>query len=278
VATGSEKEMAFAEHPDFQPPPTVDATIWRYMDLAKFLSLLDRSELFFVRADKLAEIDPFEGYYTNANLEFENLPFEETPKEWRARTNISDEGTFKSVVENMKIIRRVVKEQRELTFISSWHALEYESAAMWSLYVKTQEGIAIQSTYERFISSLAAYQDFDIYAGMIRYIDYKREVISMVNIFFPFMHKRKSFEHENELRALIWTPQHGRNEIGNPSQNKYLNVTGLYVKVDLGRLISCIYVTPTAAAWTLDLLRSVVKKYGLEVEVIHSDLALAPVY
>lgn len=270
--------MPFAEHPEFQSPPTVDATIWRYMDLAKFLSVLDKSALFFVRSDKFTEVDPFEGYYTTANIQVENLKFEETSEEWRERTKIRDERTFERVIHNMKWIREAVKAQRELIFVSSWHALEYESAAMWSLYVKSQEGIAIRSTYNRLIGSLAKCQDFRIYVGMIKYIDYERESIPMTNALSPFMHKRKSFEHEKELRALIWTAEDRKNLVGYPPQNIYRDLTGLYVSVDLALLINHIYVTPTAPSWTVELLRSVVKKYGLEAKVIHSDLASAPLY
>ena len=36
--------------------------IWRYMDIAKFLSLLDKQSLFFSRLDHLG--DPFEGSLT----------------------------------------------------------------------------------------------------------------------------------------------------------------------------------------------------------------------
>jgi hypothetical protein len=71
--------MAFKEHPEFAPPSSPDATIWRYMDFATFLSLLDRSALFFVRLDKLAEVDPFEGYYTALK--------QTTFASWRCLTN-----------------------------------------------------------------------------------------------------------------------------------------------------------------------------------------------
>ena len=42
----------YQEHPSFNPPSD-NATLWRYMDFTKFVSLLDKSALFFVRADKL---------------------------------------------------------------------------------------------------------------------------------------------------------------------------------------------------------------------------------
>ena len=53
------------EHPAFSPPSD-DAVLWRYMDFTKFVSLLDRSALFFARADKLN--DPFEGSVSIINM------------------------------------------------------------------------------------------------------------------------------------------------------------------------------------------------------------------
>lgn len=44
-------------HPYTIPAP--DAKLWRYMDLAKFLSLLESCSLFFTRLDHFQ--DPFEG-------------------------------------------------------------------------------------------------------------------------------------------------------------------------------------------------------------------------
>src|SRR5260370_23091489 len=49
------------------PIPSDQAVkIWRYMDLAKFVGLVDRDTLFFSRADLLG--DPFEGSVTQAEL------------------------------------------------------------------------------------------------------------------------------------------------------------------------------------------------------------------
>ena len=74
------------------------------MDLAKLLSLLEKSALFFVRIDKLASIDPFEGYYTTANIQADDIRFEDIPQEWRDRTNIKDEKTFQLIIDSNKRI------------------------------------------------------------------------------------------------------------------------------------------------------------------------------
>ena len=46
---------------DWLNRPLDDTVLWRYMDFTKFVSLLEKSALFFPRADKLG--DPFEGYW-----------------------------------------------------------------------------------------------------------------------------------------------------------------------------------------------------------------------
>ena len=48
----------YKEMPQFIPPP-VDAALWRYISFTKFVSLLAKNALFFVRADRLD--DRFEG-------------------------------------------------------------------------------------------------------------------------------------------------------------------------------------------------------------------------
>lgn len=56
----------YKEHPVFEKPENENAKIWRYIDFTKFVSLLDKSALFFTRADRLG--DPFEGSYSRANI------------------------------------------------------------------------------------------------------------------------------------------------------------------------------------------------------------------
>jgi hypothetical protein len=248
------------------------------MDLAKFLSLLESRCLFFVRLDQLADFDPFEGYYTNLNLEIDNLRFEQMPEEWKDSTGIQDEKIFEAIKNSQKESRNVVKYNRSTTFVNSWHIKEFESAAMWKIYLSNNEGIAIQSTYQRLIESLASYNDFDIHIGKIRYIDYEKEAIPKGNLLSPFMYKRKSFEYEDELRALIWTPEYGKNDLANPQFNKYADVLGLYVTVDIEHLVENIFVAPSAPSWILEVIRSIAKTLGVDKEVKQSNLASTPIY
>jgi hypothetical protein len=55
-------DLQETQHESFRLPTNKDIPIWRYMDLAKYLSMLDRRCLFFARATLLD--DPFEGSST----------------------------------------------------------------------------------------------------------------------------------------------------------------------------------------------------------------------
>jgi len=248
------------------------------MDLAKFLSLIETSSLYFCRLDQLSEFDPFEGYYTQSNLSIDKLKFDEMSDEWKERMNIKDENGFNKFLSGHKQVRNVVKYDRSVTFVNSWYIKEHESSAMWKIYSDNNYGIAIQSTYQKLIDSFASYDDFDINIGRIKYIDYEKDVIPMGNLLSPFMYKRKIFEYEDELRALIWTPQNGKNDMINPSKNRYANVFGLYVKVDLNILIDTIFISPNAQLWIVDVIKGVIEKYGFKKEVKQSNLSSKPSY
>ena len=58
--------MSVTKHEVFEWPKDTDASAWRYLDLPKYLSMLDSQALFFCRLDKLG--DPFEGSLPRANI------------------------------------------------------------------------------------------------------------------------------------------------------------------------------------------------------------------
>lgn len=49
----------YKPHAECVPPSKLDIPIWRYVDFAKFVDLLERRQLHFARLDQLG--DPFEG-------------------------------------------------------------------------------------------------------------------------------------------------------------------------------------------------------------------------
>ena len=239
--------------------------IWRYLDFTKFASLLDRRALFFARADRLP--DPFEGSYSKANIRLRPELYKDIP----------DFSKFHSQIETFS------QNIRKFVIINSWCMNEYESAAMWKLYLKGEEGISIQSTFKRLAESFHTYEEKDVYIGKVKYIDYETEWLPEGNFFYPFLHKRKSFEHERELRAIIWELPLKEKMPGDDAAPidwtmKIFDIGGAYIPVDLDMLIERIFISPTAKEWFNELVQSIMNKYNVEKEVIQSSLSDGPVY
>ncbi len=160
------------------------------------------------------------------------------------------------------------------TFINSWHMNEQESAAMWKVYAKSDRSIAIQSTASRLVKALCVYND--VYVGEVSYIDYDREPIPEGYTFYPFLHKRKSFEHERELRAVIQTLP--INESGAVYWSMPQGSPGQLRRVALGELVEAVYVSPGSPPWFVDVVRAVSAKFGLARSVEQSALDREPFY
>src|ERR1022692_3637225 len=137
--------MPYTEHPEFCLPER-DRTIWRYIDFTKLVSLLEKQALFFARADLLA--DPFEGAYPRwASMDV----IEASP---------SSLGLSEAARQGMLRMRNIRKSLPTSVLVNSWHVGEQESAAMWKLYLKSDEGVAIRSTVDRFVHSFDGYANY----------------------------------------------------------------------------------------------------------------------
>jgi hypothetical protein len=275
-------EIMHRDHPVLTPPDEENAKIWRYMDFTKFYSLIDKSALYFAQVDSLE--DKFEGslpktfYYSNSMAEktFSN--------------KLHSEEYNRSAKELKEAIGQIDRKNLELsqtkkkwTFVNCWHLNDYESAAMWKLHLKSEEGVAIQSTYRRLVDCFNKEDDeIEVYIGTVNYIDYEKEQIPLQNALYPFIYKRKSFEHEKELRAIIFGPKRLR-PIPTPKGAIYIEEHcelphGLLIPVNLETLIENVYVAPTAPYWFEDLAKSVLKKYGINKAIIKSSLDDYPMF
>jgi hypothetical protein len=224
--------------------------LWRYMDFTKFVSLISSSKLFFCRADRFK--DPFEGSYPKANLLMRPEVYEGTIAE-AMLPQLSAHYSY----------------LREWTFISCWHANEFESAAMWDLYGKTNQAVAIETSYAKLQHVLPE----EAFLGFVKYIDYETEWLPEGNSFYSFMHKRKSFEHEKEVRAVMH--EYSRADLVTHAPNPE---HGMSVPIMINELISNVHVAPTAPKWLADLVAEVAAKYGLSATVKKSDLFSEPVF
>jgi len=244
----------YVKNPEFEEP-TDNTIIWRYLDFIKFISYLEKNALFFVRSDQL--FDKYEGKFTEADV-----------KLWE------DKLKPKTKLSQIELYDRF----RKIVNIISWHINENESAAMWEICLQSNEGIAIKSTFKRLKDSFILHKEDEIYIGKVKYIDYRKDSISKGDIFNPFLYKRKAFEYESELRAVIMKFAPQEETIGKHILYVDPKWFGIHVKTDLVALIDKIVVSPNVPDWIIDLVKSIVKKYELNKKVEQSELSKNPPY
>ena len=167
---------------------------------------------------------------------------------------------------------------RQWIYANCWYIADEESAAMWRLYSASSEAIAIQSSYERLHVELPP----NCHICEVRYIDYDRDLIDIINLLAPFVHKRKSFAHERELRALIhdWETPSIPTDRPDTFAHDYemKNETmGQLVPVNIHRLIDRIYIAPQAPTWFRDVVAHTAENHGFtRGQVIASALDEIP--
>ena len=248
----------YREYRDFKPPAP-DTVLWRYLDFTKFVSLLDRSALFFAQADTLG--DPFEGSLSKAT-------------ELRYASQYLDQCRNKE--KELQKFRQTLQNLKQFVGVSCWHANDYESDAMWKLY-GAETGVAIKTNCQAMKDSIT--DKADVLIGQVNYIDYDKPVgapdASLKNLLTLYLHKRKHFEHEREVRALTHDipPENGTLDLSDPVWDG----GGKYCTVDFNKLVEEVVVSPLAAPWFVELIQSVSCKYGLDVPVRKSSMVDLPV-
>lgn len=157
----------------------------------------------------------------------------------------------------------------------------YESDAMWKLYQQSNEGVAIQSTVGRVKKSLKS-TDIGVHIGRINYIDYDRDEVKDTNLLTFSYIKRKSFEHERELRLTItYTPKEAfanPNDYKCPKNIRVVDLYGIYVNVELDILVSKVYLNPNSQDWLYGLVQALLNRYNFKFPIVKSDLNKLPLF
>lgn len=212
--------------------PNDDDKIWRYMDFTKFVSILHYKSLHFTRVDTFR--DPYEASIGSYLVEIEKI-------------DISESG--------LKTLDKI-QPHRQKVFVNCWHINASESAALWKVYMKSDEGIAIQTTVRKLVTVLEASKNdlcFDL--ASIEYDPNK--ILSTTttpngkhHITFDMNKalyiKRPCFEYEHELRAFVRVEK--RKSTG-------YDWRGL----DINLLIESVCVNPEAPDWLVSLVRDLAK-------------------
>lgn len=232
------------EHESFTDQPPATATVWRYMDLARYLSLLENEALHFAQAEAMT--DRWEGAYGAPNRE-------------RRPTWLTPEIDAR----DLTVRSRMRSWFRTHAYLNCWHLGEYESVAMWDIYQREGRGVAVRSTWGSLTASIT--DPRPIFGARVKYIDYTSTYIPEDNNFDAYVHKRLSFEHEKEVRLAALREAESKS----PS-------AVVPISVDLNTLIQSVYVAPDAPSWVADTIESVSNRYPYNINVLQSDLASDP--
>lgn len=225
--------------------------------------MLKSKSLYFTRADKFA--DPFEGAkgllknkkkWDTHYLDFFTSACTNLPD--GVKSNKTEKEILNDAQRLLNQLDKIGPSQLQRTFINCWHENDHESEAMWKLYTSTlNQGIAIRTTYHKLYRSLG--KNPSIHIGRINYIDFTN---NFAGINDSFWFKRRSFEHEKEVRAIF--------------QDHKSNDLGKVIPVDLNILIDKIYVSPTSEEWFKEMVDDILLKYGIKKKIGESSMKDKP--
>jgi len=156
--------------------PSISTMIWRYMKFYKFEDLVQHRKLYFRRIidseDKFEASVPCHSKYNTLRA----ITVNEEPM-----TGVRGFGRFQ--------------------FINCWSIDNYESDALWRLYIQDKNGIAIQTTVGDLLTSLSN-SPLDIRIGKVKYIDHSTYCYKEHDHLKPMFFKSMQFRYENELRLI----------------------------------------------------------------------------
>jgi len=220
-----------------------DTILWRYMDIAKFISMLKQKAIWLARADTFG--DEHEGRFPNEMNEYIEKAYQEFDD--------SDPSPVKDANDFQEYL---IKN----TFISCWHHNLEENMVMWEIYGKSMTAVAIKSTVENIVNNV----DPRVLSGhslIFKNVIYKNadEIPGVLLYEDCFFRKRRHFSFEKEVRISLDTYDRARPKKNTPS--------GYILPAILNRMIGKVVVHPDSPKWFFDVVDSVAKKYELLVPI-----------
>jgi hypothetical protein len=257
--------LYWTDQPDISVPDA--QMVWRYMDFAKFASMLQQRGLYFPKAAELE--DKFEGAAGNADREaqWDAFYYEHfrrvvtTPPPGYPVPIMTDDDIDREAKRLLRSIKASGENARS-SLVSCWHANTVESEALWRLYCPPPTaGVAIRTN----VGKLWKAMDTEVSAvvGRVHYVDFRERFADTGRdrLFF----KRRSLSHENEVRIVIWSR---REDISNSR----------IVQCDLTSLIDEVVISPFAPSWFFDVAVELASSMRLDMNFRRSELLEHPFY
>ena len=231
----------FKEDPRFKTPDDT-AKVWRYMDYDKFRSFIEENYLYFCSINTLKKYDPFEGSYYACKLLNEVDPLD--AQEFARKEDMCGPPIA----------------------VNCWHLSEYQSMAMWKIY-SGEKGIAIQTSVAKLKEAFNKLSD-SIRLGEISYTDAPIDHPTgwTADKFIRCMTKRKCFEFEKEVRALVWdTSDLSRVDDGSAK-----------IPIEINSLLENVYLSPESGDAIVENVVSLINQNNIKITPIISQILDPP--
>jgi len=227
-----------------------DTVIWRYMDLGKFISLIQNDQIWF--ANKSMFDDPYEGRYSKSAVE--NM--------LRERWNFDSisEGDLEFFVENGYD-----------PYVSCWNMKETQSVALWKLYTEGNDGVAIKSTVGALKEAITWFSEEElscqIESGKVKYHITGDEP---AGYYAPIFTKRDIYEFESEYRIVL-TPSQSLEGV-DIQGTKIKPGIGIGVEIDTDELVDEVYISPSASGYMKEVVENLRAEFGPDYSIERSTI------
>ncbi len=154
--------------------------------------------------------------------------------------------------------------------------------ATWDLYGKGSGIVAVKTTVENLKLAITE-SPLRIFLGRVKYLDWSLASWDNNSLVMCFR-KDSSYEHEDEVRAVVWDPDiRGRNmsdalmaarlrsDYPNSGLDPFLlrnedGELGIAVSFVAARFVKGVVVGPREGRWVATLVESVLRRYGLTIK------------
>jgi len=174
-------------------------------------------------------------------------------------------------------------QDREAFYVNCWHLHRHETVEMWKNFA--EDGVAIRSRFDLLKSLMDGMMD-SAYLGLMRYGEERLNQTGRINVLQFINTKRKLFEGEREVRAILWCPDpfaarnrhfdlnspHSRPLPENPRHHWVHDFKRR--RVDLKALITGVVVSPWAAKEVFGKVEHWIQVKNHSCEVRRSNLAI----
>jgi hypothetical protein len=217
------------------------------MSIEKLESFLQTKSLYFCRSDRLG--DNHEGSTTKPTINYRKIFY--------------DGATEHYIKESVPYMQKL---WGLCTYINCWHVDNNESNAMWNLYVKDGQGVAIKSSISNLKNSIL--NDKRTFClGFINYLDFDKDYSSEANAFSPFFIKRDIFKHEQEFRILT-------DEVENINKIMKKEITpqdGIFIPIDF-QMVEKMVLSPNITKTNREKVEILMKQ--LKIPIVPENSAI----